>query len=76
MLLVQNMHKNERKKFSSHYLDVPAIISHIDLDMVNINALQVGVAEAPFKNLEPLPPDNRESFFSQYFCEQRNGIMK
>ena len=50
-VLAQNMDKDERKIFPSHYLDVPPFIS----DMVNINALQVGVAETPFKILQPLP---------------------
>jgi hypothetical protein len=54
-----------------HYMDVPPFLSHIDLEMVNINALKAGITDLPFKKLQALPPDNGERFFSQYFCEQK-----
>jgi len=57
----------ERRKIPAAFESVVGFFNHSELDYINRIAIQAGMThhDIPFKNVEPLPPDNGERFFSE-----------
>jgi hypothetical protein len=69
-LLLIKLSAEEKKRIPSHCLLVPMHYNHSELLLVNSNAKSLGL-EPPFQNVQILPPDNGERFFSEYLQEQK-----
>jgi hypothetical protein len=70
-LSIANMRAEERKEIPSHCLLAPKHYNHCELLIVNNNAKLLGL-EPPFRDVQILPPDNGERFFSAYLLEQKS----
>jgi len=70
-LRLSEANPDQRSKIPAAFEGVVAFFNHTELRYINQLALDVGVSDAPFKNLEPLPADNGERFFSEYLSWMR-----
>jgi len=62
-------HENpERKKIPAAFESLVSFFNHSELACANQIAKDAGASNSnlPFQNIEPLPPDNGERFFSEY----------
>ena len=56
----------ERKNVPAAYESIVSFFNHSELAYINNIAIQAGATKIPFANVEPLPQDNGERFFSEY----------
>jgi len=61
----------QRSKIPAAYEGLLSFFNHTELGHVNRLAVDAGVDRVPFTNVETLPPDNGERFFSQYLLWMR-----
>ena len=69
-----------RRKIPATYEGIVGFFNHTELHHVNMIAIEAGLRgrDLPFKNVEALPPDNGERFFSEYLSwihKQNPGMM-
>jgi hypothetical protein len=72
-ILCKSLSQDDKRQLPSHFLRTPQFYNHGELELVNMNAFKVGVQgeDAPFHYCCPLPPDNNERFFTEYFTQQK-----
>ena len=68
--------QSERGKISQYFEQVPPFWNHTQLDFINQLATKVGWEKQPFPQARPLPKDNGERFFAEYFVELCNRRKK
>jgi hypothetical protein len=69
-IMATKMSDEERAQVPAHFLNIPIIYHHGNLEIVNKNALSVGVDSPPFRYVRVLKEDNGERFFSEYLQQQ------
>jgi len=70
-LRLSEANPSQRSKIPAAFEGKLAFFNHTELRYINQLALDVGVTDVPFKNLETLPADNGERFFSEYLSGMR-----
>jgi len=67
----------ERIKIPAACESVLPFFNHTELAHINKIATDAGmpIDDVPFKNVEPLPPDNGERFFSEYITHMKENNM-
>ena len=65
----------QRSKIPAAFEAVVPFFNHTELRHINQLAIDAGVSNGcvPFTNVEPLPPDNGERFFSEYLSWMRKA---
>jgi len=74
LLTTENTDRVRRsKKMPAAFEDTVSFFNHTELQHINQMALAVGLSQSdlPFQNVEPLPKDNGERFFSEYLTWMR-----
>ena len=61
----------ERPAIPQHWAEKVSYWDETELRAINMIAVSVGSTEVPFPNTRPLPEDNGERFFHEYFVQQR-----
>ena len=60
----------ERQTIPSYFANQPATYNHSELWYINNLACEAGYAMVPFPEARPLPEDNGERFFGEYWLEE------
>jgi hypothetical protein len=61
----------ERANIIEYFAKEPMYYNHTNLSVVNQLAMEAGCEDVPFKAVRPLPPDNGERFFGEYYMENK-----